>query len=121
MGWPKGKPRGPRKPKLESNDVAPQIKRYQEAVDTSNRAEDEFGLPFWTRHRGPYRLHATRNHPTKTGYFKSEWLQGEIRNGQDVHEEALALLGDPRDFIISIFIWSVTEEQWVGAYRYDSI
>lgn len=74
-------------------------------------------LPFWTRHEGPYRLYATRPHPSKPGWWTGGWLKGEIRHGQDVQEEALALLADPRDNIAFINVWSVGEEAYVGGYR----
>jgi hypothetical protein len=67
-------------------------------------------------HRGPYRLMVTRPFVTKPGFFRSEWLTGEI-DRDDVESEARALLGDPRDTIHSVHIWSVREQQFVGSLK----
>lgn len=68
------------------------------------------------RHRGPYRLVAVR--PTKKGYM-SEWLKGEV-DTDDIAEETLALLADPRDTIVWIHIWSVRESQFVTTVKGES-
>ena len=76
-------------------------------------------LPFWDRHRGPYRLVVCR--PAKrTGYAKSEALSGEIAHGAEAQEEAQALLADSRDTIEQIAMWSVSEECFVGTYRKEN-
>ena len=81
----------------------------------------EFRAPFWTRHRGPYRLVVCRPHPLKRkadkGFSTNEWLTGEIREGEDVLAEAWSLLDDPRDTIEVVSVWSVTEQAFVGGYR----
>lgn len=73
-------------------------------------------VTFLDRHRGPFRLHATRPHPKKRGFFTSEWLTGTV-DKDDVASEALALLDDPRDTITAIHVWSTREHQFVGGYR----
>lgn len=80
----------------------------------------EFRTPFWTRHRGPYRLVVNRPHTVRQkaaqGFSTTEWLAGETQ-GEDVLSEAWALLDDPRDMIEIVSVWSVTEQQFVGGYR----
>jgi len=73
-------------------------------------------LPFWDRHRGPYRLVVCRPHPRKKGHSTSEILTGVTRHGADVQEEARALLTDPRDTIVTITVWSESEECFVMSY-----
>jgi len=70
-------------------------------------------------HRGPFTFCVTRpkENPRKGTYpFSFERLPGTV-NGADVADEARALLEDPRDSIISITVWSVTEQQCVMTYR----
>ena len=82
---------------------------------------DEVRAPFWSRHRGPYRLVVCRPHRIKAraarGFSTTEWLPGEIRHGEDVVGEAWALLDDPRDTIEVVSVWSVHEQAFVGGYR----
>ena len=72
---------------------------------------------FLDRHRGPYRLVVDRESiPKKSHHIgTSQWLSGDT-NRDDVESEALALLADPRDTIRSVHVWSVREEQFIGAY-----
>ena len=68
-----------------------------------------------TRHRGPYRFCVVRPSKGKTPH-RTEWLSGEV-SGDQVDEEAEALLTDPRDSIIAINVWSLKEEQYVWSYK----
>ncbi len=70
-------------------------------------------------HRGPFKFLITRtNNRTKTG-FASEWLAGETQK-DDVEQEAQALLTDPRDTIINVYVWSIREDVFVGGYKRDA-
>lgn len=71
---------------------------------------------FLDNHRGPYLLCVTRPFKTKAGFYRSEWLKGEVSR-DDVEAEARSLLADKRDSIISVSLWSVKEECFVGGYR----
>jgi hypothetical protein len=73
-------------------------------------------LGWLSAHRGPFRLCVTRPFATKPGFFRSEWLVGEVHR-DDVPDESQALLDDPRDTIISVSVWSVREECFVGGFR----
>jgi len=73
-------------------------------------------LPFWDRHRGPYKLVVCRPHPRKKGTSTSEVLAGSTQHGADIAEEAQALLADPRDTIVAVSVWSESEECFVGGY-----
>ena len=77
----------------------------------------ELTAPFWARHRGPFRLVATRPHAKRIGRSCTEWLTGEIRHGDDAQDEARTLLADPRDTIACIHVWSITEGCFVGGYH----
>ena len=71
--------------------------------------------PNFSRHRGPYVLSVTR--PDKLpGFFCNEWLKGEI-DAEDVEDEALGLLTDPRDTIVGVYVWSVREHQFVLSFK----
>lgn len=96
------------------------------------------GQPGWlTAHRGPFRFYVTRafDPPAagkrgKRGKRKgdgdkgfhcrfrvtAEWLPGEVEK-LDAQSEARTLLADPRDTIVSIWLWSVPEGQFIGAFR----
>jgi len=52
---------------------------------------------------------------TKRGFYRSEWLKGESSR-DEVADEAIAILTDPRDTVVSINVWSVTEQQFIGGY-----
>jgi len=67
-------------------------------------------------HRGPYRFHAVRPPNTPRGRPSSEWFRWRVE-ADDVAEEANALLGDPRDTIIAIDVWSEKESQFVMTFR----
>lgn len=67
------------------------------------------------RHRGPYVFCVTRP-GKKAGFFSSEWLKGEVSR-EDVVDEAQALLSDPRDTILSVGVWSVREQQFIGSIK----
>jgi hypothetical protein len=72
--------------------------------------------PFWTRHRGPFRLVLTR--PGKKAETHTlKWVQACCESGQDAEDEARALLADPRDTIVNVHVWSETEQQFVCGYR----
>ena len=69
-----------------------------------------------TRHRGPYSLLVIRPYATKPGFFRSEWLPGAVE-ADDVENEALALLTDPRDNIDRVHVWSDREDQFVFSFK----
>jgi hypothetical protein len=68
-------------------------------------------------HRGPYLFCVLRAAPTATKPWRhtSEWLSGHVER-EDVPSEARALLEDKRDSIVSVFVWSETEQQHVTTY-----
>lgn len=66
-------------------------------------------------HRGPYRLHVARPIKSKPGFYRSEWLKGSV-DADDVPDEALSLLTDPRDSIVSVTIWSEREQCFVMSF-----
>jgi hypothetical protein len=72
-------------------------------------------------HRGPFTFCVTRpkENPREGTYpFAYETLPGTV-SGSDVEDEARALLADPRDTIVSVAVWSVSEQQHVMTYRKD--
>jgi hypothetical protein len=76
-------------------------------------------VAFLHNHRGPYRFCLTRdkgNTVSARTRFSTEWLPGEV-DRDDVQAEAQALLTDPRDTIIGVNFWSVSENQFVGSLR----
>lgn len=76
-------------------------------------------LGFLERHRGPFRLHLTRDRGLKVmakNRYTTEWAAGEVAK-DDAEKEARSLLDDPRDTITSVHFWSVKEEQFVGGMR----
>ena len=76
-------------------------------------------LGWLNAHRGPFRLCITRP-GTKPGFYRCEWLRGEISRG-DVEDECAALLTDPRDTIHSIHVWSVSEQTFCGTIKGESV
>ena len=72
--------------------------------------------PFYARHRGPYALEVCRETPTRKVKYHTERLPGD-HSGPDAEEEARMLVGDPRDTITSVYIWSVSEQQHVCTIR----
>ena len=77
-------------------------------------------LDWLNAHRGPFWLCITRPHPGKPGFYRSEWLTSEVPR-DDVEDECLALLTDPRDTIRSIQVWSVPEQRYCGTIKGDSV
>lgn len=71
---------------------------------------------YLARHRGPYRLVATRRTTVRREPYRTDWLTGAVER-EDLSAEALALLTDPRDTIVAVDVWSVTEQQFVHTYR----
>lgn len=69
-------------------------------------------MSFLNNHRGPFRFCVSR--PGKKG-SETEWLKGESAR-DDVEAEARALLTDHRDTITHVSVWSVAENQFVGAF-----
>lgn len=68
------------------------------------------------RHRGPYIFMAVRPMKTKPGFYRSEWLVGDV-DSSEIDDEAQALLADPRDKIVRLHVWSQKESQFVHSYR----
>lgn len=66
------------------------------------------------RHRGPYLFSVTRP-GKKPGFRTSQWLPGRM-DKDDVYEEAMALLRDPRDEILGVSVWSDREDQFVMSF-----
>jgi hypothetical protein len=66
-------------------------------------------------HRGPYIFHVVRPHKRKPGFSKGEWLTGRVER-EDIESEARALLDDPRDTIVSVSVYSTTEQQFVTTF-----
>jgi hypothetical protein len=72
----------------------------------------------YARHQGPFSImvvrsgKATKRNPS--GQFE-ERLKGSM-SAEDAHETARALIGDPRDPIIKAFVYSDTENAFIGAY-----
>ena len=85
----------------------------------SSFTDEERARPFWVRHRGPFQLVLTRPFATKPGFYRSDWLAGDV-DGPDVEDEARALLEDPRDTITGVSVWSCREEQFVFGYATDA-
>lgn len=73
-------------------------------------------LPFYTRHRGPFVLQVVRETPKTKYRFSVDTLKGSV-DGVDVDSEARALILDPRDSIVSVYVWSEPEQQHVCTYR----
>ena len=101
------------KPKV----LVPEIEDTELAyVEPGRDPQTGRALPFWTKRRGPYRLVVERPFVTKPGFYRLEWLPGEVA-GEDVEAEALALLTDPRDTINNVAVWSLYDEQFVMSYE----
>jgi hypothetical protein len=80
-------------------------------------------LSWLYNHRGPYRFCLTRDKGSKAAprsRFTTEWLKGELER-EDVPTDAQALLDDPRDTIVGVNVWSVSENQFIGSFRKDRI
>lgn len=76
-------------------------------------------LGWLNAHRGPFLLCIVRP-GSKAGFFRSEWLAGEVSRG-DVEDECLSLLTDPRDTISSIQVWSVSEQTMCGTIKEGAV
>lgn len=70
---------------------------------------------FTSRHRGPYQFQVLRPKPTRKYPYTCLTLPG-VSNADEVDAEARALLADPRDTIIAVYVWSVREQQHVFTY-----
>ena len=57
-----------------------------------------------------------RPYVTKPGFYRTKLLPGEV-DREDVEEEAQSLLTDQRDTITCVFVWSASEQQFVGSYK----
>ena len=53
---------------------------------------------------------------TKPTFTQTEWLAGTVE-GDEAEDEARALLGDPRDRISGVHLWSDREQQFVMGWR----
>ena len=73
-------------------------------------------MTFLNNHRGPYTFCVCRPVKTKPGFFRSQWLSGDV-DRDDVETEARALLDDPRDTINLVSVWSVREGCFIGGYK----
>lgn len=76
-------------------------------------------IPWLAAHRGPYRFCLTRDTGSQAKprhRFTTEWLAGEVVR-DEVETDAQALLTDPRDTIVSVSVWSVSGNQFIGAIR----
>lgn len=75
---------------------------------------------FYLRHKGPFTFNVTRkvvvNKSTGRTELQSQYLSGRM-DAEDVESEAKALLEDPRDTILSVSVWSESEEQFVTSFR----
>jgi hypothetical protein len=70
-----------------------------------------------SRHRGPFQFCVTRTTMSKKGAgLSNQWLTGLV-DGADVEDDAKGLLDDPRDTIVCVDVWSVTEQQFVMTFR----
>lgn len=70
-------------------------------------------------HRGPFRFLVTRTNTRTKTKFSSEWLTGTVER-DDVESEARALLTDPRDTIVQVYVWSIREDSFAGGYKRDT-
>ena len=75
----------------------------------------------WTHnHRGPYRLQVCRLTPTRKIKYHTETLAGTLP-AIEVEDEARMLLTDPRDAIVSVYVWSVPEEQHAITFTREAV
>lgn len=68
-------------------------------------------------HRGPYRLQIIRLGGAKKAPWSAEPLRGATDSGDEIEAEARALLDDPRDTIVAVAVWSVSEQQHVTTFK----
>jgi hypothetical protein len=71
------------------------------------------------RHRGPFQFQVTRLAPTTPCGVTVALLDGETSR-DDVMARARTLLTDPRDTIVSVSVWSCTEQQHIGTITADN-
>lgn len=72
------------------------------------------------KHRGPYLLQVSRpKTPTKSkpAFYATETLGTRFKTRDDVLDEVALLLGDPRDTIDAVHVWSAREQQHIATYR----
>jgi len=67
-------------------------------------------------HRGPYLFCVSRPFAKKKGFHRSEWLKGTVEH-EEVGNEAIALIEDPRDTIEHVAVWSEREQAFVTVIR----
>lgn len=69
------------------------------------------------RHRGPYSLLLGRSVVGKGGRVEdvSDRLVGPY-NAEEAHEKARALVGDPKDNVADVHVFSISEGQFTGAF-----
>tara|TARA_R110000824_G_scaffold32673_1_gene105350 strand:+ start:1473 stop:1733 length:261 start_codon:yes stop_codon:yes gene_type:complete len=69
--------------------------------------------------RGPFQLQAVRpKTPTKSrpSAYSCDLLTGMVSQ-DEVEEEAAMLLGDPRDTIVAVYVWTVRRPRCIMVYR----
>lgn len=69
-----------------------------------------------TRRRGPFVLQVIRETPQRKIKWHTELIKGTFK-AADVREEAELLLGDPRDTVVSVLVWSVRDQEHVFTLR----
>lgn len=67
------------------------------------------------RHAGPYRFQVIRP-ASKPGFFRSQFLPGNVER-EEIGNEAMALLNDPRDQIVDVNVWSEREAMFITTIR----
>ncbi len=73
--------------------------------------------PFYRRHRGPFQLQVLRLAQSGKHKHSVACLESPVSAGEDVEQEAMSLLTDPRDTIIAVAVWSIPESQHVCTFR----
>lgn len=58
--------------------------------------------------------------PRKKGFFQTEWLHGGV-DKDEAESEALALLNDPRDTIVGVYLWSDRWNQFAGKWKREAV
>lgn len=57
----------------------------------------------------------TRPDTKRAGRFTSEWLPGHVE-ADSAADEAEALLTDPRDTIVGVYLWDSRAQQFAGKW-----
>jgi hypothetical protein len=70
--------------------------------------------PFYTRHDGPYRLQVTRR--DGQGHTTTAVLPVEY-SGPDAESSSFDLIQNQTETVISVSVWSLSEQQHVMTYR----